>query len=323
MNEPNEQHAEELERILLAAEAGREVTGAPTTHEQQDADLAAQLVQLASTISVDHNFADTLEADLLTKGSTNAKAHGSAHRTHQSPLGSSTRYSPYRRHARILLSDTATTHSVRRDTAAHRWKWRAAIAALLLLSLIAIVPTTRAALENFVRLGSVRIYTHQPTASGAATPTPLESVLDLAGETSLSQARRDLPFPIRLPAYPADLGAPQHVYVQNLLGPAVVLVWMDKYHPLQVDLTLQELGSDAIVWKTPPQIIQQTSVHGHLALWVSGRYNLQYRVGDQVEYQMRSLVNGHTLIWTEGTITYRLETRQSLPEAIQIAESLR
>jgi hypothetical protein len=198
----------------------------------------------------------------------------------------------------------------------------AVIAALLLLSVLVIVPTTRAALQDVIRLGSVRIYTHQPTTSGAPTPSPLSSVLELAGETSLAQARRDLPFPIRLPSYPAELGPPQHVYVQNLLGPAVVLVWMDQQHPSQVDLTLQELGSDAIVWKTPPQIIQQTSVHGHLALWVTGHYNLQYRVGDQVEYQMRSLVNGHTLIWTEGTITYRLETRLPLPEAIQVAESL-
>ncbi|HEV8191879.1 MAG TPA: hypothetical protein VGP82_10405 [Ktedonobacterales bacterium] len=322
MNEPDEQRAQELAAILQAAEAAQEYPLAPTILDPEDVDLAVQLVQLASTIGVDHDFAAALEADLRTQRGAKAQTPTRAHRTRRSAFGSATSRAPYRQHARIQPPDSAPIHSAKHDSVFSHWKWRAALAALLLLSLIVIVPTTRAALEDFVSLGSVRIYTHQPTTSRATTPTPLSSVLDLAGETSLAQARRDLPFPIRLPTYPADLGPPQHVYVQNLLGPAVVLVWMNKQHPSQVDLTLQELGSDAIVWKTPPQIIQQTSVEGHLALWVSGRYNLQYRVGEQVEYQMRSLVNGHTLIWTEASITFRLETRLTLPETIQIAASL-
>jgi hypothetical protein len=34
-------------------------------------------------------------------------------------------------------------------------------------------------------------------------------------------------------------------------------------------------------------------------------------------------VDGHVLIWTEGAITYRLETALPESEAIRIAESLR
>jgi hypothetical protein len=38
---------------------------------------------------------------------------------------------------------------------------------------------------------------------------------------------------------------------------------------------------------------------------------------------LRQLVEGNTLIWVESGVTYRLETRQDLPEAIRIAESLK
>ena len=34
------------------------------------------------------------------------------------------------------------------------------------------------------------------------------------------------------------------------------------------------------------------------------------------------LIDGHVLIWTEGNITYRLETSLSLDEALKVAESL-
>jgi hypothetical protein len=35
------------------------------------------------------------------------------------------------------------------------------------------------------------------------------------------------------------------------------------------------------------------------------------------------LIEGHVLIWTEGEITYRLETDMPLEEAVRVAESLR
>jgi hypothetical protein len=34
------------------------------------------------------------------------------------------------------------------------------------------------------------------------------------------------------------------------------------------------------------------------------------------------LIDGHVLIWTDGNLTYRLETDLSLEEALKVAESL-
>jgi hypothetical protein len=51
---------------------------------------------------------------------------------------------------------------------------------------------------------------------------------------------------------------------------------------------------------------------------------LQYR-SEQPNDQLRpeKLVPGNTLIWTQGTITYRLETSATINEAVKIAESVR
>jgi hypothetical protein len=57
-------------------------------------------------------------------------------------------------------------------------------------------------------------------------------------------------------------------------------------------------------------------------LWTVGPYALQFQRSGQVIYDLRRLIEGHVLIWTEEGITYRLETDLSLQEAVQIAESL-
>jgi hypothetical protein len=44
------------------------------------------------------------------------------------------------------------------------------------------------------------------------------------------------------------------------------------------------------------------------------------RLGWLVEFR---LVEGHVLIWADGSLTYRLETELPLDEALRIAESLR
>jgi hypothetical protein len=163
------------------------------------------------------------------------------------------------------------------------------------------------------------------TPTRSATPAPLGSVLDLAGETTLVDAQRAVTFTLRLPAYPPDLGAPGHVFVQDLIGPFVVLVWMepahpDTVHPDVVRLSLYEMSPSSYIAKIAPTVIQETQVNGLPAIWASGPYFLLSRNGNA---DVRRLVEGETLIWTENSVTYRLETNLSLAEARGIAESLR
>jgi hypothetical protein len=243
--------------------------------------------------------------------------------------------------------------SARRLKPRPRLAW-AVIAVLLILGGLLAVPQVRAAVVQFLQIGAIRIFLTEPTptmtptltpspsplppaavtssaipteeppaATPQPTPTPLSSVLDLAGETTLVEAQAQIDFPIHLPSYPSDLGPPDRVFLQDLGGPVVVLVWLDPDQPDRVRHSLHQLGPGTFGQKLQPLVIQETTVHGQPALWTEGPYLLQFQRGGQVVYEGQLLVTGHVLVWVEEDITYRLETDLSLEEAIQIAESLR
>ena len=214
----------------------------------------------------------------------------------------------------------------------------AALCLLVILGGLLAVPRVRAALVEYLQIGAVRIFLieptpsptsspptttpERPTATPRPSPTPIASLMDLAGETTLAEAEKETDFSIRLPTYPADLGSPDHVFFQMIGGPVVVLVWLDPDQPGQVRFSLQELGPGTFAEKGNPGLVRETHVNGQRAIWAEGPYMLQFRRGNSLEYDLRRLVEGHVLIWTEGGVTYRLETDLSLEEAVQVAESL-
>jgi hypothetical protein len=324
MNGTNEGHdqnpregqdmAEELETVLRATQAGQDLP-APTHLPQAQADLGAALAKLAETTLPSPDFAARLEAQVRFHGGGPPSSQQSAPQEVVPTEGTAPTPPP----ASLLR---LVRPAVRRFDQRPQWRIAAAMAVGFLLALI-LVPIARAGVE--AALGAVHIQRAPSTAPpGSPTPTLLPSLLDLAGETTLAEAQRKAGFTMRLPNYPPELGAPQHVFFQNLGGPAVVLVWTDPQQPDHVRMSLQALSSDAFVWKVQPQKVEQTSVHSKPALWLTGPYVLQYRYGNQTSYDVRYLVTGHTLVWVdEDGITYRLETDQPLPEAVRIAESLR
>ena len=196
-----------------------------------------------------------------------------------------------------------------------RGAW-AALAVLLILASALFVPRVWAAVVEFLQLGAVRIFLVEPTptpipeASPEITPTPLASLLDLAGETTLEKAQAQVNFPIRLPA---EIGLPDKIFLQDFNGPMVILVWVE------AEISLHYLGPGVLANKGQPRIIRNTTVHEQPALWTEGPYPLQLSNGD---IEFRRIIEGNVLIWTEGVITYRLESSQSLTVTQQLAESL-
>jgi hypothetical protein len=232
----------------------------------------------------------------------------------------------------------------------------AAVALVALLALtLAAVPPVRAALLEALRIGAVRILPADPgpqlraptrpgaiptptgaplglpTAASPATAPPTSAtpsgsrpaILDLAGRTTLADARERAGFPIRLPSYPPDLGPPDHVHLQNLGGPVVVLVWMDPTAPREPLLSLHYLSAGTYAQKSAVEVVRRTRVNGRPAAWTEGPHVLEYLVGGVVAPDERRLVDGHTLVWENGERTHRLESRLSLREAVRVAESLR
>lgn len=224
-----------------------------------------------------------------------------------------------------------------RLTEQHTRHWRTAprtrlawlIALLLVLAGLLTMPQVRAALLEFIQIGAVRIWLVEPTptptllpsaAPPAPTATPRRSLLPLTGETTLERARQRAPWPIPLPTWPAVLGDPDAVFWQDIGGDAVVLVWLERADPSRVRLSLHLLSNEAVVWKKmQPAVIDETTVRGRTAFWTTGPY-LLFIKGKGLD-PVR-LIEGHVLIWTDGSVTYRLETDLSLAEAVRIAESV-
>ena len=237
--------------------------------------------------------------------------------------------------------------------AGHRWQLALLALAVVVLGLLAAAPV-RAALVQFIQIGVVRIFVGPATATPApaatpiaagtsaagtatsnaaptsvAAPTPATSLLpSLAGETTLAGAQTQAGFPVLLPAYPSDLGPPDHVFLQNDGGALVMVVWLDPAQPGRPRLALFEIAPGSIGLAksefsqgVPPQL-QTTTVHGQPAAWTTGPYVLRLTNGD---YSFDRVIDGHVLIWLDRGLTYRLELgiSASLAEAVKIAESLR
>lgn len=217
-----------------------------------------------------------------------------------------------------------------------RLAW-AALVLVIVASVLLAVPPVRAAVLEVLRFGAVRIFlveptptptlpppaaspAPRPTATPRPTPTPLASLLDLAGQTTLAEAQTQVDFPIRLPAYPPNLGPPDQVFLQDFDGPLLVLVWLVPGQPDRVRLSLHELGPGTFAGKGAPTVIEETTVNGKPALWLEGEHLLTLRNGN---FSPRRLVDGHVLLWVEDEITYRLETDLTLEEAVRVAESVR
>jgi len=219
-----------------------------------------------------------------------------------------------------------------RPSVSHRFMpkgliWSLTLILILLISLFAI-PPVRAAILEFIQIGIVRIFpqnveaTIQPTIESAPTITPAPSMIPLLeaiiGETTLSQAQEKVDYQILLPP---DFGEPDYVYVYDAAGDMTILVWMNPSQPQSVELSLHFIPESSwAITKMGPTIIELTTVNGEQAIWAVGPYPLRVYNMDEIEFTR--LIEGQVLIWTEGNITYRLETNLSMEEAVEIAESL-
>lgn len=197
----------------------------------------------------------------------------------------------------------------------------AVVAALLSLSLL--VPQVRAKVFEIFRIGGVQILVAPETTQTAPTQPPEgitteNMIFYLDGYTTLEEARQQLDFPINLPAYPSDLGAPDYVFVQDFgTGPFVVLVW-EEGRSGEVALVQYVLGPDTFIFKGPLPAIEEIEVNGNPGVWT----DVPHPVDVQGQTQAYRLVVGHTLVWAQDGLTYRLEGDYPQEELLRIAESI-
>jgi hypothetical protein len=208
------------------------------------------------------------------------------------------------------------------------------LAALLvaLVSLIA-VPDVRARVLEFLQIGSVRVSLDPEIVRGTTEKSvddlvsmrfkqgPYGTVIALPlvrGEVTLAEARNMVDLPIILPSYPADLGEPDHVYVQHVGDEEfAILVWLDEDERPQIALYI--LGLNTRLTKGPPEAIDMLTINENLAALVTGNHVLQF-AGSQ---HSGILVQAPTLIWQANGVTYRLEADLPLDELVRLAESIK
>jgi hypothetical protein len=194
---------------------------------------------------------------------------------------------------------------------------------ILLIGLALAIPPVRAAVFEFFQIGAVGFLVGDEPEMAEPVSGPF--LLDLAGATTLAEAANQVDFDLRLPAYPADLGPPDQVFLQELADPAagdrvVILVWLDPSQPDKALLSLYQINLPFYgIKQASIEILQETSVADQPAFWVQGPHQIQLAGGDHQDW---FFVDGNVLIWTEGDLTYRLESGLSIEEARRIAESL-
>jgi hypothetical protein len=169
-------------------------------------------------------------------------------------------------------------------------------------------------------------------ASPAATAPdgPPGSALGLGTPLSLDEAERRSDLAVRMPTDPT-VGSPDAVY----LAPfgAVSLVWAPGPGLPATDdggvglLVTQFRGGvdDGYVEKTLRSDAQLTpvTVDGGRGHWIAGPPHFFVYVGpdgEPVEDSRR--IVGDTLVWTDGDVTYRLESSLGMQAAIRLAETL-
>jgi len=179
--------------------------------------------------------------------------------------------------------------------------------------------------------------TVSPTASRAPAPTPtLPPItgmrLALGRQVALDQVESETGVPVRLPK-DERLGPPDSVWIDPAKGDQVAYVWKagtDLPQTLEpgVGLVLMRFDGQneegfydkAINSGTT---LERVKVGGHDGYWISGDPHFFFYTtadGRFVEDPRRWV--GASLIWTDGTATYRIESSLGRDATIALAESI-
>ena len=209
------------------------------------------------------------------------------------------------------------------------------VAAAVLVALALVVALwgdARTAVAEFFGLRRVAVV--PGAAPGPIAPAPVAP--ELAGRTTLAEARARAGFPIRVPTYPEGLGDPDEVYLQELYAPGevqVVLVYRTRPGlpvpgPGDLLFRLYAARTTGLFVKGPltaGTVVREVTVDGNRGYWLGNpTHPIRFRdPAGRERVEMTRLVTENVLAWEVGELTYRLETNLPLEEALKVAESLK
>jgi hypothetical protein len=192
---------------------------------------------------------------------------------------------------------------------------------LLLFAALMAIPPVRAAFLRVLQIGAFEInLLEEPPIKPASTPLP-GSLTDLGEPISLADAAAQFPFPL---ISPHTLGAPDWVYIQDFAdypSKIITLVWTGDDGAGGSQIMLTYFGLEGLARKTAGgEQVRDVRIADMAGIWIEGPHllNLQH-LGTSTDLA----VDSNVLIWSDGVVTYRLEGKFTLDEAIELAKSMR
>ena len=177
-----------------------------------------------------------------------------------------------------------------------------------------------------------------PASTSASAPTPTDTplgVADFGARTNLAAARAAVRFTVRVPA---AFGAPNEVFYDARVGRGMVtMLWppapglpvagrgvgavLTQFDPGPAGdfaYFLKELGGSAATF-------DYVRVNGGEGGWIEGGHRVEFSVprADGVRQVVGNRLAANTLLWVQGGVTMRLETKLSRAAAMSVAASIR
>jgi hypothetical protein len=219
-----------------------------------------------------------------------------------------------------LTGPAARRRAVLRAWHRRGWQlgWRAALVAVaVVLAVLIATPQGRAVISHVLRFAGVELR-QQP---GPAISPGTSGSLPGQHRVPLAQARRDVSFPILVPA---ALGPPEEVVVSDR-GRVATLVYRRTPHG---QLRLDEFAGhlDQVYFEKFVRFggATEVRVNGARGLWLRGPHELVYVTRDGAPAAASArLTTGNTLIWGTGRVALRLEGSVGRKTALAIASSAR
>ena len=198
-----------------------------------------------------------------------------------------------------------------------RYAAAAAAVALVALGVILAMPASRDALAGLFDIEGSRV---EPLPSAPASPPPASDIDGRATPVaSIDDAASGAGFAPSLPGNQAPFAA----YTVDYGSVSGIVLAYEDYTLWQVrgDGTFDGAFEKGV---PPPATIQDVSVNGLPARWVSGGPHVVAFVSNDGEWLDGTVrtVGDNTLIWRSGETLYRLETTLRLDDAVAIASAL-
>jgi hypothetical protein len=200
---------------------------------------------------------------------------------------------------------------------AGRRRWRgwliSAVAALAAAGAVGAIGPARAAVGHLLRVAGVEVRTDPRPTVLPSRPSPLPA----ERTESLVKARQDARFRVRVPA---ALGVPERVVVvdPDPAGAPRVVTMLYRAGRVRFD---QFDGAWQLVFLKQEPDAQWTPVGADNGLWLPTPHPVTYVDRQGVEHTAAARLAGPTLIWSSGTVTYRLEGLATRDQAVAVARS--